>query len=100
MFNLLKIHSMGCCTRLQWSVNLRILRYKPAHTLTSARVLLRWCCWLPIVPYEFQNTVPPYMARRSTLSRRARIFELRSEASLEVRETAITALETPQARPC
>lgn len=45
-------------------------------------------------------TMPPYMARRSTLSRRARILELRSEASLEVRETAMTARETPHARPC
>lgn len=39
------------------------------------------------------------MAKRSTLSRRARIFELRSEASFDVRETAMTARETPQARP-
>lgn len=44
--------------------------------------------------------LPLYMASRSTLSLRALIFELRSDASLEVRETAITALDTPHARPC
>ena len=55
----------------------------------------------PIHPPEcnFSSTNASYIARRSTLSRRARILELRSEASFEVRETAMTARDTPQARP-
>ena len=46
-----------------------------------------------------QMPKPLYMASLSTLSLRARIFEFRSEASLEVKETAMTGRDTPQARP-
>lgn len=37
--------------------------------------------------------------RRSTLSLRLRIWFIRSEASLVVMDAAMTARETPQARP-
>ena len=56
----------------------------------------------PYAPDDPSRDCPPksfYMARRSTLSRRALIRGARSEASFEVKLTAMTARETPQARP-
>lgn len=54
---------------------------------------------LIVIFFLFSKMISPYIANLSTLSRRARIFEFKSEASFEVRETAMTGRETPQARP-